>query len=55
MTTNEVEQAFPYEVLAGSPKEIVLIYVVVLLSCIVIFPIVSFIVSTIAKGLARWR
>lgn len=49
------EQVFPYEVLAGSPKEIILVYVVVLLSCIVIFPIVSFLVSTIVKGLARWR
>ena len=49
------EQIFPYEVLAGSPKEITLVYVVLLLSCIVIFPIVSLLVSAIAKGLARWR
>lgn len=55
MATNEVEQIFPYEVLAGSPKEIFIVYLVVLLSCIVIYPIVSFIVGAIAKGLARWR
>lgn len=56
MTTEEVEvQVFPYEVLAGSPKEIFLVYVVVLLACIVIFPIATFIVNAIVKGLARWR
>ncbi|WP_458414539.1 hypothetical protein ACNQFZ_06640 [Schinkia sp. CFF1] len=53
--TTEIEQAFPYEVLAGSPKEIGLVYVVILLACIVAYPVVSFIVSTIAKGLAKWR
>lgn len=63
MTTNELEQveqmeqiqqAFPYEVLAGSPKEIFLTYVVVLLACTVVYPVVSLMVSTISKGLARW-
>lgn len=49
------EQVFPYEVLAGSPKEIGLVYVVVLLSSLVILPITSFLVSAIVKGLAKWR
>jgi hypothetical protein len=57
MTTNENEMLdiFPYEVLSGSPGEILLTYVIVLSSCIVLLPICNFIVGSIAKGLSKWR
>ncbi|HHY72265.1 MAG TPA: hypothetical protein GX497_03390 [Bacillus bacterium] len=44
-----------YEILAGSPKDVLFTYIVIILACIVIFPLALMIVNSIVKGLSRWR
>lgn len=53
--TTEQTNYFPYEVLNSTPKEIFLTYIVILSACIVIYPIAKTLITSITKGLSRWR
>lgn len=44
-----------YEVIAYTPKEIAIAYIVIIASCALTYPIVKVLFNAIGKGLSRWR
>jgi hypothetical protein len=44
-----------FTVVAQTPEEIVLTYVVVLSACLLTYPMVRLIMAAILRGLERWR
>jgi hypothetical protein len=44
-----------FTVVAQTPKEVVLTYVVVLSACLLTYPTVKLIMTAIQRGLERWR
>lgn len=44
-----------YTVIAYSPKDIFVTYVVVVASCALLYPIARLIYSAIERGASRWR
>jgi hypothetical protein len=44
-----------YEVVAQTPKEVFLTYVVIIASCALTYPIFRVIFSALGRGLSKWR
>jgi len=44
-----------YTVLASSPKEIFITYIVIVASCCLLYPFARVIYTAIERGLSRWR
>lgn len=44
-----------YEIVAATPKDIVIIYIAFLGACFVTYPIIRLIVKTIDRGANKWK
>lgn len=43
-----------YEVVSGTPKDIIAIYIMFIGACLVTYPIIRFIIGAVTKGLSKW-